>query len=430
MENLNEFESSKSEKTLLGTANHCNRNNDNESSNNEKIETKEEKCNDVFEKKVTELFPAYMEDLTKTPLVFDEYESTTNLLMLLSFIFVAIGVIDIIISKSYLGVAAILTSLFVLFFRYGQRNRLHSSLLVLKIVTLMSIITWIYTSRVTNTDEFDVILIKKIWPLFILQFLLMFFLTLWLLLIFLSGYSSKSQQTFYIDEKEHRISSNMYFSSISVINLYTISTGFEFGIFLIFLVESSYIVAIIPFISILISYVYIATKSRKILQYTEILLPFVILSYVIMRTIFSWVAPDQYTSKLGALMVTNMAIKQVIGLSILFTPLVNYYDMLKNYSTSNIFMVISFRQFNDNVVKEEPEQSNNVLLNQDISSVTLEIKNDNASVISINSNNNKNVCEIELVDQPSHSIVIDDAPKPNIPYEDDESKISLKVTRS
>ncbi|KAK6588000.1 multi-pass transmembrane [Cryptosporidium xiaoi] len=426
MENINEFESSKSEKTLLGTVNYCNQNNDNGNGNSEKSETKEEKCDHILEKKVTELFPAYMEDLTKTPLVFDEFESTRNLLMLLSFVFFSIGVIDIIVSRSYLGIASILTTMFILFFRYGQRNRLHSSLFVLKIIMLMSIITWIYTSRITNTDELDIPLVKKIWPLFILQFTLMFFLTLWLLLVFLSGYSSKSQQTFYIDEKEHRISSNMYFSSISVINLYTISTGLEFGIFLLFLIEASYIVAIIPFLSILTSYLYIASKSRKVLQYTEILLPFIMLSYVIIRTIFDWVAPNEYTSKLGALMVTNMAIKQVIGLSILFIPLVNYYDMLKNCSTSNIFMVISYRQFNVDIAKEESEQKD-ALLNQDNSSVTLEIRNDNASVVSIHSQNNKNVCQIELTDQPSHSIVIDDTPEPNIPYEDGESKISLKI---
>lgn len=280
--------------------------------------------------------------MANTPLVFDEFPITKLLLSFFVILFICFGIIDIILGFCRLGLMSWIISIFVLFFRCGERNRQHSSIFVLAIVALTSTLSWKSISNYIMSNE-DTPFEEKIYPLLILEFSSSLFLTLWLLLISLSGYSSKNQQEIYIENQNYRTNTNLQFTALSAFNWYLISMGFEFSILVLYLLEGSYVVSTLPFVSFLVSLFYVISKSRRILQYSEIFLPFIMLAYVILRMIYEWVAPDDYSSMIGAYLVTNMVFKQVVGLAILFIPSNNYFDMINDHGSYNIMVVVSYK---------------------------------------------------------------------------------------
>ncbi|EAK89932.1 hypothetical protein [Cryptosporidium parvum Iowa II] len=380
-------------------------------------------------------------EMANVPLVFDEFPVTKLLLSFFVILFICFGVIDMILGFIRLGLMSFIISMFVLFFRCGERNRQHSSIFVLFIVALTSSLSWNSISNYILKNE-GTLFEEKIYPLLILEFSSSLFLTLWLMLIALSGYSVKNQQNIYIDNQLYRTNTNLRFTALSAFNWYLISMGFEFSVLVLYLLEGFYIVSIIPFISLLVSMFYVISKSKRILQYSEIFLPFVMLAYVILRMIYEWVAPDDYSSMIGAYLVTIMVFKQVVGLSILFIPSINYYDMINDNGSYSVTVVVSFKihqnkQENavksadiidisptNRVIAENPESENReeeaitviqVSSSEDPEGLIKSVQNDQIEL-------NKESFDLET--QKSHSAVEDDA-EANIPYEDESLKIEI-----
>ncbi|OII73198.1 uncharacterized protein cubi_02430 [Cryptosporidium ubiquitum] len=384
--------------------------------------------------------------MANNPLVFDEFPITKLLLSFFVILFICFGIIDIVLGFFRLGLMSLITSIFVLFFRCGERNRQHSSIFVLFIVAITSTLSWKSISNyIMNNEEtpFE----EKIYPLLILEFSTSLFLTLWLLLISLSGYSGKNQQNIYIENQNYRTNTNLQFKALSAFNWYLISMGFEFSILVLYLIEGSYIVSTLPFVSLLVSLFYVISKSRRILQYSEIFLPFIMLAYVIIRMIYEWVAPDDYSSMIGAYLVTNMVFKQVVGLSILFVPSNNYCDMVNDNGSYNIIVLVSHKVHQNkqknsisdsNVIDisptnraivENPESENKEEMLTSIQVISNE--NPEKSSISVEDDSNNTIKKemeepFELKNQKSHSAVVEDDPEVNIPYDDGPIKIEIK----
>ncbi|KAJ1611429.1 transmembrane domain-containing protein [Cryptosporidium canis] len=387
----------------------------------------------------------FSNEMANAPLVFDEFPATKLLLSFFVMLFVCFGVIDIILEFNRLGVMSLIISLFVLFLRCGERNRLHSSIFALAIVALTSSLSWRSISiYIMNTEgtAFE----EKVYPLLILEFSSSLFLTLWLLLIALSGYSGKNQQNIYIENQSYRTNTNLQFTAVSAFNWYLISMGFEFAILVLYLLEESYVVSIIPFLSLLVSVLYVISKSRRILQYSEIFLPFIMLAYVILRMIYEWVAPNDYSSMIGAYLVTIMVFKQVVGLSILFIPSNNYHDMINDNGSYNIIVVVSYKINQDkqksldkaqNTSTDTPPsdksiQDNSESENKDEKITVINVEPSENTVepgLSNQSDSNVPVKEEagEAVDlsKKSHSAVEEDA-EANLPYDDKSVKIEIR----
>ncbi|CAD98590.1 hypothetical predicted multi-pass transmembrane protein, unknown function [Cryptosporidium parvum] len=345
-------------------------------------------------------------EMANVPLVFDEFPVTKLLLSFFVILFICFGVIDMILGFIRLGLMSFIISMFVLFFRCGERNRQHSSIFVLFIVALTSSLSWNSISNYILKNE-GTLFEEKIYPLLILE-----------------------------------TNTNLRFTALSAFNWYLISMGFEFSVLVLYLLEGFYIVSIIPFISLLVSMFYVISKSKRILQYSEIFLPFVMLAYVILRMIYEWVAPDDYSSMIGAYLVTIMVFKQVVGLSILFIPSINYYDMINDNGSYSVTVVVSFKihqnkQENavksadiidisptNRVIAENPESENReeeaitviqVSSSEDPEGLIKSVQNDQIEL-------NKESFDLET--QKSHSAVEDDA-EANIPYEDESLKIEI-----
>lgn len=387
----------------------------------------------------------FSSELVNAPLVFDEFPATRLLLSFFVMLFLCFGIIDIILGFNRLGLMSLVISLFVLFFRCGERNRQHSSIFVLVIVALTSSFSWRYISLYIMNNE-GTVFEEKVYPLLILEFSSSLFLTLWLLLIALSGYSGKNQQNIYIEDQSYRTNTSLQFTAVSAFNWYLISMGFEFSILVLYMLEGSYIVSIIPFLSLLVSLFYVISKSRRVLQYSEIFLPFIMLAYVILRMIYEWVTPNDYSSMIGAYLVTIMVFKQVVGLSILFIPNNNYNDMINDNGSYNIIVVVSYK-IHQGEQKELKDQdlidispANRAIVENSES----ENRDEGITVIHVDSNENPEDPSVSLqhdpnvsvreeaekgfeLNQKSHSSVEDDA-EANIPYADKSVKIEIKNT--
>ncbi|KAH8584366.1 multi-pass transmembrane [Cryptosporidium sp. chipmunk genotype I] len=401
-----------------------------------------EKNDTDFAKLTNKIFSNKM---ANAPLVFDEFPATKLLLSFFVILFICFGVIDIILGFARLGLMSLIISIFVLFFRCGERNRQHCSIFVLFIVAFTSSLSWNSISNYIMNNN-GTVFEEKIYPLLILEFSSSLFLTLWLLLIALSGYSGKNQQNIYIENQMYRTNTNLQFTALSAFNWYLISMGFEFSILVLYLLEGFYIVSIIPFVSLLVSTFYVISKSRRVLQYSEIFLPFIMLAYVILRMIYEWVAPDDYSSMIGAYLVTVMVFKQVVGLSILFIPRNNYHDMVNDNGSYSVIVVVSYKIHKDkqeNTVKdagvidispanraiaENPESENKqeetitiiqVAPNEDPEELIVTVQGDS------NKPNRETEETFDLATQKSHSAVVEDDAEANIPYNDESVKIEI-----
>ncbi|KAF7456674.1 multi-pass transmembrane protein [Cryptosporidium felis] len=374
-------------------------------------------------------------EMAKSNLVFDEFPFTKLLLTFFAMLFITFGAVNTVLGFARLGLMSLVISMFLMFFRFGEKNRQHSSCFVLAVISFTSIFSWNAISNYIQKNE-GTTFEEKIYPLLILEFSASLFLSLWLLLITLSGYSDENQRIIYVNGEKYQTNANLQFTAFSAFSWYLIAMGSEFAIFILYLLEESYIVAVIPFLSLLISNFYVMSKSRRVLQYSEILLPFIMLAYVILRMIYDWVAPNDYSSLIGAFLVTIMVIKQVIGLSILFIPNSIYSDIINDSGSYSIAIVLSYK------VREKGNQTQNEGSETDDSGTLTKTDSGNkknpkegedggATVVSVDTKeiltetpkqalveSIDESSHIELTNQLSHTVVIEEDPEANIPYND------------
>ncbi|OII76400.1 hypothetical protein cand_027230 [Cryptosporidium andersoni] len=330
------------------------------------------------------------QDLSSVPLIFDKIPAMRVLTTVLSVVFLSLGIIDWLLDHAILGVTALVLSVFIFYYRCSELNRQANAIMLWVLAIMASVISWNYVSSNENKNPiFNNILNSYM----IFQFILTLFITLWMLLTISTGH--KIVHEIYINDEAHITQSPIYFvfTRFCLLDWHVFLMTIEFTISIIYIIQGSYVIAIIPFLSFLVSFVYTITKRRTALQVVEILTPIFIIIFIVLCMMLPWLTTPRTRFVLEIEFIMAAISKQIIGLALLIMP-IQKYRIITNCDTNYyVTHVLSSNFTKTSLVKSNNDMDPYVL---DSPSYLLTI---NEQLSSIKDNDSPLLCELQVADQ-------------------------------
>ncbi|KAL7066077.1 hypothetical protein ACR3K2_34620 [Cryptosporidium serpentis] len=330
------------------------------------------------------------QNLLSVPLIFDKIPAMRVLTTVLSVVFLSLGIIDWLLDQAILGVIALVLSVFIFYYRCSELNRQANAIMLWVLAIIASVISWNYISSNENRNPiFNNILNSYM----ILQFVLTLFTTLWMLLTISTGHKIVNET--YRNDEAHIIQSPIYFvfTRFCLLDWYLFLMTIEFTILIIYIIQGSYVIAAIPFLSFLVSFVYTITKRRTALQVVEVLTPIFIIIFIVLRMMLPWLTTPRTRFILETEFIIAAISKQIIGLALLIMPM-QKYRIITNYDTNYyVTRVLSSSFTKTSWVKSNNDVDPYIL---DTPSYLLTI---NEQVSPIKDSGSASLCELQIADR-------------------------------